>query len=462
MKVVIVNKSDATGGAAVVSYRLMEALRAEGVDARMLVAEKLTDSPYVALAAPKPLLKVPFLAERLKIFAANGGNMKTLFKIDTATDGVAVWRHPWIKEADAILLNWVNQGLLSLRGVERLASLGKPILWTMHDMWNFTGVCHHAGDCLRYRQSCGDCPLLGTKASADDISHRTLIRKLHAYGHGRIHFVAVSNWLAELARKSMLLKNQSISVIPNAFPLKSSERIHLVSPNAFSLKSSERIYVVNPRCDSNPMSASESDSNLTWGSTRSTDSNLGEVACAPTIQLLFGAARLDDPIKGFPILIEATRQLAERHPELAKQMRLVTFGNIRDASLLDQIAIPHEHRGMIRDKEEVRRLYEDSHIVVSTSLYETLPGTLVEGQAYGAIPVAFDRGGQGDIVTHLQTGFLARYSDDIRESASGIVEGILWASSQKGDILRRMRQNVQTRFSAPAVARSYISLIKSL
>ena len=68
MKVVIINKSDSTGGAAVVSRRLMEALREEGVDARMLVVEKLTDSPYVEVAASKRDIKRPFLAERLKIF----------------------------------------------------------------------------------------------------------------------------------------------------------------------------------------------------------------------------------------------------------------------------------------------------------------------------------------------------------------------------------------------------------
>ncbi len=50
LKVVIINKSDSTGGAAVVSFRLMNALRTAGVDARMLVAEKLTDSPFVEAA----------------------------------------------------------------------------------------------------------------------------------------------------------------------------------------------------------------------------------------------------------------------------------------------------------------------------------------------------------------------------------------------------------------------------
>ena len=88
LKVVIINKSDSTGGAAVVSFRLMNALRTAGVDARMLVAEKLTDSPFVEAAGKPWQLKCSFLAERLKIFLANGLNRKTLFKIDTGSDGV--------------------------------------------------------------------------------------------------------------------------------------------------------------------------------------------------------------------------------------------------------------------------------------------------------------------------------------------------------------------------------------
>ncbi len=93
-KILIINKSDSTGGAAVVSRRLMEALRAEGADARMLVVEKLTDSPFVEVAAPPEKEMIPFLAERLKIFLANGLSRKTLFKIDTASDGLPLWEHP--------------------------------------------------------------------------------------------------------------------------------------------------------------------------------------------------------------------------------------------------------------------------------------------------------------------------------------------------------------------------------
>lgn len=143
--------------------RLMEALRAEGVDARMLVAEKLTDSPHVALIASPWRIKASFIADRLPIAFANGFNRSTLFKMDGAFAGIDISKHPWVKEADFICLNWINQGVLSMRDIAKLVKMGKKVYWTMHDMWNMTGVCHHAGACGRFQQGeeCGHCPLLG-------------------------------------------------------------------------------------------------------------------------------------------------------------------------------------------------------------------------------------------------------------------------------------------------------------
>lgn len=412
MKIAIINKSDSTGGAAVVSFRLMEALREAGVDARMFVAEKRSCSDSVQLAASKLRLKESFLAERLKIFIANGFDRETLFKIDTATDGVRIDRIPFVREADVICLNWVNQGLLSLKDISRLRKLGKPIVWTMHDMWNFTGICHHAGLCTRYRENCSECPLMKKHAGPKDLSSRTLLRKQRLYAEGSITFVAVSNWLAGLARRSSLLRNAPLKVIPNGFPL-------------------------SPDYKPQPKPANE-------------------------IRIAFGAARLDDPIKGLPVLIEATRILKEKYPQKAPRLKLITFGGLRNPEALEKIAINHEHLGIVSGLDNLRKIYEQTHIVVSTSSYETLPGTLVEGQAYGSIPVAFDSGGQSDIVAHLSTGFLAPRIGDLRQDAAAIAEGIIWATRTDPEIRPRMRKSVFEKFYYRSVAESYILLFKEL
>ena len=112
MKIAIINKSDLNGGAAVVSYRLMNALREHGVDAKMLVTEKLGNDGNVECYADKLKDKAVFLAERLQIFLQNGFSRENLFKVDTATWGRDISTHPNVQEADVIMLNWINQGAL--------------------------------------------------------------------------------------------------------------------------------------------------------------------------------------------------------------------------------------------------------------------------------------------------------------------------------------------------------------
>lgn len=410
MKVVILSKSDGTGGAAIVSCRLMEALRAEGVDARILVAEKITDSPYVEVAFSSFLRKYEFLRERISIFCANGFNRSTLFKIDDGAGGLPLWKHPWIKEADAVIINWVNQGFLSLKGVYKIALMGKKIIWTMHDMWNFTGICHHAGECRHFLEECGNCPLLGKNAAPRDLSHKTWIKKSDLYDSVPIHFVAVSSWLKDLAGKSSLLSNQVISLIPNAFPLtKSESELH---------SESQKRYII------------------------------------------FGAARIDDDIKGFPILKDALKIFKEKYPERARNTALLLYGAVKDRTQLENIAIDCEYEGTVNGFENLRKLYDRGDVVASTSLYENLPGTLIEGQAFGCVPVSFDRGGQRDIIDHLSTGYLVPWSDNPRQRAEAFAVGLAWALQNRPHILLPMRSSVFSRFSYPAVASAYLSLLQ--
>lgn len=425
MRVLLINRSDSTGGAAIVTRRLMEALRANGVEADMLTIERLTDSPHIHTPSSPLRTKATFLAERLGIFIANGFNRDTLFKIDNARSGLPLSQHPLVREADVICLNWVNQAMLSLKEIRKIASLGKPIVWTMHDMWNFTGICHHSSGCLHYEKECGNCPLLGRRASAHDLSYRTHRRKAALYNEikQQLHFVAVSNWLGKLARNSSLIgADGNLSVIPNAFPIPE--------------ESAQRNYR-----ESNP---------------------------EKKFRFIMGAARLDDPIKDFPCLVEATRIIRESEPELSHRIEIVTFGSIRDASLFDQIAFQHQHLGKLSGEEEIRKAYESSDAVISTSSYETLPGTLVEGLVYGCVPVAFDSGGQRDIVEDGETGVLAMRQKHPRATAAAIAAAMLKAirlcsgPDHGKEIRERMHNRARRLFSADAMARQYIRLFETI
>ena len=98
----------------------------------------------------------------------------------------------------------------------------------------------------------------------------------------------------------------------------------------------------------------------------------------------------------------------------------------------------------------------DRDVVVSASRYETLPGTLIEGQASGCVPVTFGNGGQADIVDHRRTGYIARYIDIV-----DLADGIEWAT-ECGIDRQALHHEVRTKFSAEAVAQSYIELCRRL
>ena len=179
-----------------------------------------------------------------------------------------------------------------------------------------------------------------------------------------IQFIAVSNWLASVARKSSLLKGRSIKVIPNAFPVDDFYTSPGKHPLPDGIDTSKRLIVM-------------------------------------------GAARLDDHIKNFDLAIDSLNQLQIIAPSTANQCQAVFFGDLRHPDALDRLSFNHIHLGRLTNQSVIRELYANASIVLSTSRFETLPGTLIEGMAAGAIPVTTGNGGQRDIVTDGVNGFIA-------------------------------------------------------
>lgn len=392
------------------SLRLMHALQEAGVDARMLVTNRQSSDPLVGVMGGKWRNKWNFLAERLGVFMRNGLRRDTLFKIDTASHGTDITNHPWVRHADVVCLNWVNQGTLSLRSIKQLGEAGKRLVWTMHDMWNCTGVCHHAFECERYKDLCHSCPLLET--SGNDLSTTIQHKKRQLYQQVPIHFVAVSHWLAECCQRSAIMSDCKLSVIHNAFPIDDF--------------------------DYNRLS--------------------GEIDDIPANKkvIVMGARRLDEEIKGFHEFIATTRHIAQNMPLLAQKIHFVLYGDMHDKSLLNQVEVPCTWLGSIASTQQLSKIYRHSDIVLSTSLYENLPGTLIEGQASGCLPVTFGRGGQADIVEHMKTGYIASYKD-----AASVAAGIEWAIDA-GISRQFLHSEVERKFAANKIAQQYINLFNNL
>lgn len=180
------------GGAAIATKRLMQALRSDGLDATMLVRDKTSADPHVVALPGRFQQRFNFFAERAGVWAANGFRRRNLFVVDTAAFGTNILRQTLVQEADVVHLNWINQGMMSLTSVAQLLKAGKKVVWTLHDMWPLTGICHHAEDCRGWLASCGNCPKL-LRPAAQDLSRQTFEKKMLTYGAARLKIVACSN-----------------------------------------------------------------------------------------------------------------------------------------------------------------------------------------------------------------------------------------------------------------------------
>lgn len=418
MKVLIVNTSEQTGGAAIAARRLTESLRTAGVDARLLVMHRESRSPLVTALKGKWRKRLAFLRERLVIWACNLLSRRNLFAVSIANTGFDITRLAEFRQADVIHLHWTQQGMLSLAGLRRILQSGKPVVWTLHDMWPLTGICHHAHTCQAFKSRCHHCPLLRLPG-AHDLAARTFSRKQRILdGSGKQpHIVAVSRWLAAQARESALLGAKEISVVPNTlclddFPLLPDRR---AARAALGLPQEKRL-------------------------------------------ILFGAARIDDPIKGLPHLLAALRLLAGQGGFSPGELHLVLFGTVKHPrQALADVPVPYTCMGRIADTRRLARLYAAADVTVSASLYETFGQTLIEAQACGCIPVSFGNSGQADIISHLHTGYLADYL-----SAPSLAEGIRWALTEGARTIprERLRQNVERNYAARLVAQQYIGIYK--
>lgn len=412
MRVLIVNTSESTGGAAIAASRLTEALVNNGVSAKMLVMEKNSSRVYVASLNGWLKKSWCFAYERFVIWVNNLFSRKNLFTVSIANTGFDITRTQEFREADIIHLNWINQGMLSLCGIRKILQSGKPVVWTMHDMWELSAICHYTYDCMNFKDECRNCHFLRFPGKRD-LANRVFRMKRKAM-QGDAVYVAVSNWLAESAKASKMLVGKRVEVIPNSISLsKFGIRSKIDSRDYFKIGGDKKVIV-------------------------------------------FGAARIDTPIKGFEYLKKALAILAARKGAAKDVLTLVVFGGCKDESILEDMPVPYTWLGRVNGEKELSLLYSAADVVVSSSLYETFGQTLIEAQACGCVPVSFDNSGQTDIITHKENGYLAKY-----KSVEDLADGIEWALSA-GIRREDLRRGVVRRFSESVVANQYIKLYNEI
>lgn len=410
MKIAIYS-GDAFGGAARAAYRLHRALsETESIESTMIVRRKMDDDWKVDVpGGSKFSVSVAnFLSSIEGSLARSLGGSSLVPRSVSWTSAINASE---INRSDADLINlhWVCAGFLS---IEEIAKITKPVVWTLHDMWPFCGAEHIADDGphTRWREGYKK----ENRSSLEhgfDVDRWVWQRKMKAWERP-MNIVAPSEWLADCARSSILMRDWNVGAIPNALDLKMFKPIN---------KGLAREVLGFP---------------------------LG-------IKLiLFGAIRGTQlPHKGWDLLQPALKEVART----LSNVEAVIFGQgePRDPPVL---GLPVRWLGHLHDDATLALLYSAADVVVIPSRCENLPQIGTEAQACGCPVVGFRTTGLGDVVEHGVTGFLAEPYDSV-----DLANGILWvleSDERSSGLSARARERAISKWAPEVVVPQYLKVFR--
>lgn len=419
MKVVHI-VSSLRGGAGVAARRLSQALTAAGVSSTLLCRSGAPDAPDAievdgehADLAEDAGRRIAWLFEEAVqadyIAPSRSKQSDTLFTLDYA--GIPLTRHPAIADADVINLHWTSF-FQSVETLAQLVALGKPIVWTLHDMWPFTGGCHYAAGCDRFMSACAECPQLsGDPAAA---AEQRLSDKIKAYGaKSNLAVVTPSKWLAGEAKRSTVFANARVETIPNSL----DASVFTAASRAAARK---RLNVTDQ-----------------------------------TICIGFTPLDSRERRKGLAELEAALAQVAQRTPQA--EIRLVILGEVDGKR---DLPFPASAIGTLEREADVAAVLSACDICVTPSLEDNLPNTILEAMACGVPVVAFDVGGAKDAIINGETGLLAPVGD-VAALASNLAQLVTDATARQrmGAVGRARAMDL---FEMPRQAAAYKALYQSL
>jgi glycosyltransferase involved in cell wall biosynthesis len=411
MKILYLNGADIEGGAARAATRLLQGVHAQGADARLFVQRKSGDNPLID--GPPSLIGKAFGRARPTIeqliCGITPGKLNGPFCAAFLPDGLLAQVTGTVP--DIVHLHWVAR----MMRLETLHSFTVPIVWTMHDSWAFTGGCYLPGDCTRYQESCGACPVLNSSCE-HDLSRRIWIRKQKAWQDLNLTVIAPSRWIAACAKASSLFRNTRIEVIPNGIDMQNYKPFDKhAAREHFSLPHDKKL-------------------------------------------ILFGAkGATSDRNKGFHLYTEALRELTA----IAKNdlVELVFFGSA-EPDKLSGLGFKAHHLGWQNDDFSLAQLYSAADVFVLPSIQESLGYTVMEAMACGTPCVAFNQGGVPDLIDHQQNGYLAQ-----PYKPADLARGIAWVLENKDrrdKLSLQARQKVEQEFVVEKVVERHIALYREL
>lgn len=408
MRVLMLSDHEGEGGAAIAASRLAGALVAHGHDVWrvVLAADGEASRPWRTWPVAKPppgfvplVRRVPTLAGRHLLHRPIA-----LRALRSALGEL---------EPDIVNIHNLHGGWDAGWSVRHVAECARrvPTVWTLHDMWSFTGRCAYSGACRSFVHGCDaacatprDYPALSPVLIAPAWrERRSVLREArHLVG------VSPSRWLAEKASEG-LWRERAVEVIPYGLPL-----------GAF--RPADR---------------------------RAARQALGLETTGPV--LLATAARFDDPRKGASQLLAALHEVGHR------PLTLLLMGTASKLEVAPGVHVVH--LGRVESPVLQSLAYSAADVHVHAALADNLPNTVIEALACGTPTLSFDVGGLADLVRPGRTGWLV---DEV--SAAALGRGIDTALSDvaEDDLRLSCRAVAEAEYGDQLQAERYTDLFERL
>lgn len=235
-----------------------------------------------------------------------------------------------------------------------LKEYGKPVVWTLHDCWSFTGHCAYFTlvGCDRWRKGCYDCPQKRTYPGSffADNSRENYQRKRAAFsGVKNMTIVTPSKWLAKLIKESFL-KEYKVITIPNGIDT------DLFKPVESDFKKRMEIE--------------------------------GRF-------MILGVANVWDKRKGFEYFIKLTKML--------HQDEVIVLVGLNNKQITQ---LPGNLIGITQtiNTQELVKIYSAADVFLNPTLEDNYPTVNLEAQACGTYTITFDSGGSGETIIDPSPG----------------------------------------------------------
>ncbi len=399
MKVVVCNTDELKGGAAKAAKRISKSLLLNGVDVTFFSLEGNGEARSESFFFRKGKFFWSRLEQYPKLFFSNN------FAAPFSTSKYSLGHRKYVEvlNPDIIHLNYINNGLFSIKDIGLLT---KPVVWTLHDSWAFTGGCHLPLDCKRYEKMCGNCPVLNV-GRENDLSRSIWRSKKKLWEGVNLTIVSPSKWLAKCAGESSLFKDCRVEVISNP-----------IDTEVFRKRNREKV---------------------------KKELNLEK----EKKYILFGAVNATtDKNKGFDFLKEALKKLK------TKNVELLVFG-CQQGEISD-LSIPVKNLGFVKEEKVLVKIYSAADVTVIPSISENQPTIAVESLACGTPVVGFDIDGLEELIVDEKLGVLAK-KYDTNELAERIDE-VLERESDAYFCEKYVKKN----FNFLEIGRQYKELFESL